>query len=93
MWDDTADMPFEQRFIAHRTVPVGPAALEWEQTPPPRGGTEPAETRQSGAAPPYCSSLQRRTQGVAVGCPRVRPGRRGLAARTPARGPGCLALA
>ena len=24
MWDDTADMPFEQRFIAHRTVPVGP---------------------------------------------------------------------
>ena len=44
MWDDTADMPFEQRFIAHRTVPVGPAALELEQTPPTMGGTDPLGT-------------------------------------------------
>ncbi|CAH0375902.1 unnamed protein product [Pelagomonas calceolata] len=44
MWDDTADMPFEQRFIAHRTVPVGPAALELEQTPPTLGGTDPLGT-------------------------------------------------
>ena len=44
MWDDTADMPFEQRFIAHRTVPVGPAALELEQTPPTLGGADPLGT-------------------------------------------------
>lgn len=46
MWDDTADMPFEQRFIAHRTVPVGPDAppLELEQAPPALGGTDPLGT-------------------------------------------------
>jgi predicted nicotinamide N-methyase len=44
MWDDTADMPFEQRFIAHRTIPVGPAALELEQAPPTLGGTDPLGT-------------------------------------------------
>jgi len=44
MWDDTADMPFEQRFIAHRTVPVGPAALELEQTAPTLGGADPLGT-------------------------------------------------
>ena len=46
MWDDTADMPFEQRFIAHRTVPVGPESppLELEQAPPTLGGTDPLGT-------------------------------------------------
>ena len=46
MWDDTADMPFEQRFIAHRTVPVGPDSppLELEQAPPTLGGTDPLGT-------------------------------------------------
>ena len=46
MWDDTADMPFEQRFIAHRTVPVGPDSppLELEQAPPTLGGADPLGT-------------------------------------------------
>ena len=46
MWDDTADMPFEQRFIAHRTVPVGHESppLELEQAPPTLGGTDPLGT-------------------------------------------------
>ena len=46
MWDDTADMPFEQRFIAHRTVPVGPESppLELEQAAPTLGGADPLGT-------------------------------------------------
>ena len=46
MWDDTADMPFEQRFIAHRTVPVGPDSppLELEQAAPTLGGVDPLGT-------------------------------------------------
>jgi len=46
MWDDTADMPFEQRFISRRTVPVGPESppLELEQTPPTLGGADPLGT-------------------------------------------------
>ena len=32
MWDDTADMPFEQRFAARRTMPVGPSHRRWSSS-------------------------------------------------------------
>ena len=46
MWDDTADMPFEQRFSAALHVPVGPDSppLELEQAPPTLGGADPLGT-------------------------------------------------
>ena len=46
MWDDTADMPYAERFVACRTVPVGPESppLELEQLPPTLGGADPLGT-------------------------------------------------
>ena len=67
MWDDTADMPFEQRFIAHRTVPVGPAALELEQTPPTLGGAcSSSSGGESGPTGTVLCAMKRCSKGMSA---------------------------